>query len=129
MSSVFESLKELILQSNSRVMSKLTAIEARISSIESRLDLVQVEQMKISSDVDKLREVVVQQQKHIEQMDANARERYLIFAGVPEAPVKIEDDENLNDDEEKISFLCEKICSNVGSIRSFPIEKGSRIGH
>lgn len=120
-----ESIKNLILQSESRVMSKLANIESKVSSIESRLDMVQVEQMKVSLEVDKLKEIVVQQQKHIEQIEAKAREKYLIFSGVPEVPVKTEDEGDLNDDQEKISFLCDKISSHFTS-RS--IEKCSRIG-
>ena len=121
--SSFDSIKSLILQSESRVMSKLTDIESKILSIESRLDTVQVEQLKMSSEVDKLKDVIVMQQKQIEQIEIKAREKFLIFSGVPESPVEMED-ETLINDVEKISHMCNQICS----VDPSSIEKCFRIG-
>jgi hypothetical protein len=120
----FESIKSLILESEARVMSKLTNIEAKISSIEARLDKVQMEQLNVSSEVDKLKDIILMQQKQIERMEINAREKVLIFSGVPESPVQMEGGSVLTDDVEKISYLCREICD----FDSSPIEKCFRIG-
>lgn len=119
-----ESIQNLILQSEGRVMAKLANIETKISAIEFRLDMVQTEQMRLSSEVDKLKDVVVMQQKHIEQFETKNREKYLIFSGVPESSVSMEE-MTLGNDVEKISFLCDQIGSEIDSAS---IHDCSRIG-
>ena len=59
-------MQNLLQQFENRVMSNLKNIAPRISAIESRLDIIQAEQVRVSFDVDKLKHVVVQQQNDIE---------------------------------------------------------------
>ena len=73
-SASLEDIRGLILQSEGRVMAKLDDIVSRISCVESRLDVLQAEHIRVSSEVDRLKETVILQQKSIEKFESKMRE-------------------------------------------------------
>ena len=117
-------VKALITQSEEKIISKLDTIMSSITALEKRFDDVQAEQIRIGLEVMSVKEVIVKQQEQIERLESERRQMNLIFTNIPEDDVKV-DDHNLQDDMEKLSYLCESIdadferediasCSRIG---------------
>ena len=105
-----EDVKTLILKSEERIISKLEEVVTRINQIERRIDHVQTEQISLGHEISSIKEVVIKQQRIIEKHEAEKRELNLIFSGVPESDITV-DDETFENDDEKIKYLCEEVIS------------------
>ena len=100
-----EDVKALLGESEARVMAKLDSIITCISSLESRLDKIQTQQANLSLEVTHINDVIVKQQEQLERLEFENRKSNLIYSGIPEANVEIDDDV-LQKDTEKIEYLC-----------------------
>lgn len=80
----------------------------RIDRLDSKIDHVQAEQIHLDMKQKTVKELVVTQQRVVEAHEAEKRQSNLIFYGVPEADVLI-DNLCLKDDKEKVNFLCKEI--------------------
>ena len=78
-SSTFEDIRQLIINMEHKVMSRLNVIEAKVSSIDSRGNKIQAEQIKIKSEVGHIREFIISQQRQIEQLESETRACNSIF--------------------------------------------------
>ena len=119
-----EDVRSLLQQSEARIISKLEDVLSRIERLEKRIDSVQTEQIRLDLEMTGIKKVVINQQHVIEQFEAEKRETNLIFSGVPEGDIEIDDD-CLDDDKEKIEYLCNVISPDFLE-RS--IESCSRLG-
>lgn len=100
-----EDVRSLIQQSEDRIISKLEDVVSRIERLEKRIDNVQTEQIRLDLEVNVIKKVVQNQQRVIEQFEADKRQTNLIFSGVPEEDIQI-NGQRLDNDKEKIEYLC-----------------------
>ena len=110
--STFEELRQLILNFEAKIISRLDNIESKINSIDTRLDLVQAEQITMKNEADHLKRLVVSQQQQIEAIENDLRKQNVIFSGVSESEIHV-GDKILRDDTEKIEYLCEQTGLNA----------------
>ena len=61
-------VKKLIEESEERIMAKLDGIVSSISSLESRLDKIQTQQVNLGLEVTHIKDVIVKQQEQIERL-------------------------------------------------------------
>ena len=123
--SLLDNVRTLIRESEQRILSKLESIVVRMDKIDEKIDRIAAEQVRLDLELSKVKDIIVSQQQALEAHEGERRQLNLIFSGVPETDVEVGDEECLEDDEEKISFLCEKIDSEFCS-RS--IESYTRLG-
>lgn len=110
-----DDLRQLILGLEAKIMSRLDSIEAKVSVIDSRLDRMQAEQIRLKNENDQIKDLVISQQRQIERMESTTRVCNAIFSGVPENSVGF-DNETLTDDKSKVQALCiAAVESNSGS--------------
>lgn len=119
-----DEVKELVLESERRIISKLDTIVSRIDRLDEKIDRVQAEQIRLDLELKTIKEVVVTQQRAIETYEAEKRQANLIFSGVPEEDVSI-DGRCLKSDAEKVNFLCNVISDDFAEKS---IESYSRLG-
>ena len=103
-----ENIQELIVDSEKRMLSKFNDMLAeKFSVIEQRLGYVQVEQIRLSQEIECIKDTVTRQQMIIERNEFEKRSKNPIFVGVPENDIACESDEEiLETDQEKINYLC-----------------------
>ncbi len=111
----FDVMNNLMMQSEKRIISRLDDIVSRITSIEGRLDQFYMDQVLLSSEMDKVKEIVVRQQEQIEKLEAAQRGRSLIFSCIPENDVLADGNEKLSEDIDKITYLCSSVAQDFDS--------------
>ena len=100
-----DDLRQLIIGLEAKIISRLDSIETKISAIDSRLDMMQAEQIRLKNENDQIKDLVISQQRQIERMENASRACNAIFSAVPEGSVQFEG-ETLTDDESKVRALC-----------------------
>ena len=103
-----EDVKNLISQSEERIITKLESICSSITLLQSKFDDIRAEQIEQGLQINAIKHTILKQQEQIEGLEAHKRRKNLIFSGVPESAVTIEDS-ILRDDIQKLNHLCEKI--------------------
>ena len=102
-------LDEALSQLEQKLNVKLDSILNKMDQIESRIDGIQTEQIRLGVEIDKIKEVVVDQQRLIERHETDKRRNHLIISGVPEANITI-DNETLKTDMMKVQHFCDEVC-------------------
>ena len=123
--SMLNDVRKLILESEQRILSKLENIVSRMNIIDEKIDKIATEQLRLDSEIQDVKKVVISQQRTLEEFEREKRQLNLIFSGVPEATVHVGDEHSFTDDEEKINFLCDLTLSNFDSDS---IESCTRLG-
>jgi len=120
-----EDLKELLMQLEKNLSTQLSNVMLKIESFERTLEAIQVNQVRLDTEINGLKEVVSNQQKQIELMEKVRRENNVVVQGIPEDDVKV-DDEVLVDDKQKTMYLMNVV--GISDIGSDSIEVVTRIG-
>ena len=126
-----DDVKNLIFESEKRIMSKLDNLFSSISALESKFDSIKTEQIRLGLEVKGIKDVILKQQEQIERLESDRRQENLVFSGVPESPLPLNKDDTLNNDTDKLAFLCEKIDENfdvddIASCYRIGQKKGNR---
>lgn len=126
-----DDVKSLIFESEERIMSKLDNLCSSISTLESKFDSIKTEQIRLGLEVKGIKEVILRQQEQIERLESDRRQKNLVFSGVPEGPLIVDDDTTLKNDLDKLEFLCEKIVEtfdvdDIASCYRIGQKKGNR---
>ena len=106
-----DDVKMLISQSEERIiMSKLDNSFSSVSALKTKFNSIQTEQIRLGLEVNGVKEVIVKHQEQIERLESDRRLQNLVFSGVPESPLSVNNDTiTLKNDIDKLNFLCEKI--------------------
>lgn len=107
-SATVSDMNELLTAFEQRIMLRFDEICTKISYIETRLEKVQSEQIRVSLEIGNMKDIIVQQQRTIERIESEKRELHLILTGIPENEVEV-NAESLTTDAEKINFLCDEV--------------------
>lgn len=99
-----------ISQIQSTICLKLDKIFSKVEEIERKMENVQVEQLRLSVELDKVKEIIIDQQRIIERNESANRLPYLIISGVPESNVMIEGN-SLTTDVAKVNYLFKTMCN------------------
>ena len=105
-------LQEALSHFETRLFTKLDKILEKVDAIETRIDDIQVEQIRVTTDIEKIKDIIVDQQRLIEKHEADRRLPNLIISGLNESPVTFNGHE-LTDDVAKIRFLCKEVSPSV----------------
>lgn len=124
-SSSNDDLRRLIVSLEEKVMSRLDSIEAKVSAIDSRLDKIQFEQIRLKSEFDAMKDLVISQQRQIESIESVNRACFAIFSGVPENDIEF-GRKTLETDSEKVLALCQQADLRISEDS---IESCMRIGN
>lgn len=100
-----EDVRLLISQSEDRILAKLDTVATSLATLTRRLDNIQAEQYRLSLDMTSVKDLVVKQQEQIERMEAEKREKNLVFSNVPEEDIMV-NDLILESDIDKLEYLC-----------------------
>lgn len=100
---------ELVIEE--KVVSRLEKIVSSIISLENRFDSIQSEQIRLGQELSHVKTIVGKQQIYIENLEKAKREANLIFVGIPEGQVTV-DDESFMEDEDKLNFLCHELSND-----------------
>jgi hypothetical protein len=119
-----EDVRDLISESQKKILSKLDNVFTAISTLEKRLDNIQAEQLRLGLEIGSVKDIIIKQQQQIEQIEAEKRVNNLVFSNIPEGDVKI-DNLNLREDIDKVEFLCGLIDK---SFDKKDISSSSRLG-
>lgn len=103
-----EDVSQLILRSEERVLSKLDDIVTRISALENRFEVIHTEQIRQRVELDSMKDIIVRQQLQLEKNDRDQRLLNLVFSGIPEYTIEMEDGD-FSDDLSKVEYLCNEI--------------------
>lgn len=109
-----DEIKELLLQLESSLSRKIDDVLKKVESLEISLESIKANQIRLDKEVDSMKLVIIAQQKHIEKIEAEKREKNVIFQGVPESNVEVDGIE-LKDDKAKAKCLTSLITENVDS--------------
>lgn len=124
-------ISNAISQMEDKICSKLDKILTKVEEMECKLESVQVEQLRLSVELDKVKDIVVDQQRIIERFDALNRQPFLMISGVSESTIDV-GDKYLENDHEKVSYICNEIsttevditsCVRIGKVSN----RGSRL--
>ena len=123
--------KNLLLESEERVISKLNAkIDAlieKVSAVESAINDIKAVQVQQEMDIDKIKDLIVTQQTHIEWLDERSRGCNLMVSGLPESNITY-NQETLEDDKEKALTLINDILYPGQVLDSDDIVDVTRLG-
>lgn len=108
-----------------RLSSKLDTILNKITVIETRIDGIESEQIRANLEVDKIKEVVIEQQCMIEKHEAIQRSCNLVISGISESPIEY-GEEILQDDQSKVREIYNLTSDELGD--DLQITNCSRIG-
>lgn len=101
-------VKQLFIQLESRLSTKLDNIVSRISSLEFQLNSVLSEQARQNTQINKLKEIILKQQLIFEKRETSDRLSNLILTGIPEDTIQTSS-VTLATDNDKIESLCETV--------------------
>ena len=91
--------------SNEPLKQQLDSIQnelgCRIKKLDSRVDILENQNIKLEEDNNILRGVVTSMQKCLNKLDSDERKKNIIISGVPETNITV-DDNTLTNDHEKI---------------------------
>ena len=99
-----EDVSELIRKSEEKILDRLDDVLQKFSILETRMDAIQTEQIRIDMEMVKLKEVVVRQQEQIEKNENEKRQCNVVVSGIPEADIQV-DGQHLTNDTKKAVFL------------------------
>ena len=114
---ITQKINDAVTQLENKICSKLDRLLNKIDVIEGKLENVQVEQLRLSIELDKVKEIIVDQQRLIERTESAKRLPFLMVSGVSESEIRI-DGQSLSTDLEKISYLCTAACNSKINIQS-----------
>ena len=97
-------MKDLLQQMEGNLSKQINDVLKKVESLETSLESVKANQMRLDKEIDSMKLVIVDQQKYIERIEAEKRERNVIFQGIPESTVEVEDGNELEEDEDKIEY-------------------------
>ena len=100
-----DEMKDLLQQMEGNLSKQINDVLKKVESLETSLESVKANQMRLDKEIDSMKLVIVDQQKYIERIEAEKRERNVIFQGIPESTVEVEDGNELEEDEDKIEYL------------------------
>lgn len=99
-----DEMKDLLQQMEGNLSKQINDVLKKVESLETSLESVKANQMRLDKEIDSMKLVIVDQQKYIERIEAEKRERNVIFQGIPESTVEVEDGNELEEDEDKIEY-------------------------
>lgn len=122
--------QEILEGFETKITAQLDMILSKMSAMEERMDAVQTEQVRINIEMDKVKNLVVEQQRILEKYESERRLPNLIISGIPESPIRIETDEFdeskiMISDDEKLQYICKEICETDNDIH---ISSSIRLG-
>ena len=106
-------IRDLMRQMETNICNKIDQVIARVSAIETKLEQVQAHQIQVDLDIKSIKDVIGVQQMFIERLEQSRRKNNLIFSGVPESPLIVDQDEVLDDDREKIAHICQLVDPDI----------------
>ena len=108
---LFQSMMNKVVEElESKICSKLDHLLTKVEYIESKLETVKVEQLRVSVELDKVKDIIVEQQRVLERYDKRERLPFLMMSGLTESSVSI-NGQVLANDMEKVNYVSNKICN------------------
>ena len=104
----FDDVKQLFDRLEEKLSSQIAGVVVKIEGIEKSINALQVNQIRIDNEIDKVKEVIIKQQLYIERLEAEKRANNVVVNGVSESAVKT-DDEELKTDKAKIEYLADTV--------------------
>ena len=100
----FDDLKDLLLQLEERLTDRISDVCRKIDGIEKSIESIQTNQVRLDNEMNKIKNVILEQQKFIERIEAEKRKYNVIVQGIPESDVSV-DGVVLKSDSQKVDFL------------------------
>lgn len=122
-----EDVKDLILGFEKRLDDKLSDVLRKVEVIEKSLQSVITNQVRIDTEVNKMKDVILNQQYFIEKVEAEKRANNVIVHGIPEGDIPVNNDLRIGSDIDKVSHLSKALTPNDNRIAG-DIEHVRRIG-